>query len=164
VWFGFWFGALHAAGGLVGTVAGAYLAGHFYGYLAGPLHLLFGTDSGWVDLVSFFLIFVVANRVTGFVFYLIDRTFRFITQAPFLKTINRFVGAALGLAEGVLVTGLTLYFASRVALPVSIEIAIAESVVAAKLIVVAGILVPLLPDLIRKVQPYVPGVTLPIPE
>ncbi len=164
VWFGLWFGAIHMAGGLIGTVAGAYLAGHFYDKLAGPLHLLFGTDTGWVDLVAFIFIFVVINRVVGFVFHLIDRSFRFISMAPFLKTINRFVGAILGLAEGVLVTGLTLYFANRVALPISVEAAIANSQVAQKLITIASILVPLLPNIIRQVQPYVPGVTLPVPQ
>ncbi len=161
VWFGFWYGIIHTFGGLVGTVAGAWLAGHYYAALAVPVRVLLGSTSGWVDLATFIFIYLVVNRVVGFAFFLLDRAFNFVSLVPFLKTINRLAGAALGLAEGVLVTGLTLYFASRIALPEAITTAIAGSQVAGRLMAVASVLVPLLPDLIRQVQPYVPGVPLP---
>lgn len=164
VWFGFWFGIIHMVGGLVGTVAGAWLAGHFYDKLTGPLQMLLGTNSTWVELLSFVFIFIVANRLVGFIFYILDRTFRFISVIPFLKTINHLGGALLGLIEGVLVIGLTLYFANRIDLPIMVEEAIVASRVALKFISIASVLVPLLPDIIKQVQPYVPGVNLPIPQ
>lgn len=164
VWFGFWFGMIHMAGGLIGTVAGAFLAGQFYGVLAAPFEALLGSTSGWVKIISFLVIFVAINRFVGFIFYLVDRSFAFLTRIPFLKTIDRLAGAILGLAEGALVLGLTLYLGSRVELPPAIESAIMTSSVAASLEVFAMILVPLLPDTLRFLQPYVPAVNLPIPE
>jgi len=163
VWFGFWFGMIHMAGAVVGTVAGAWLAGHFYTVLSAPLEALVGTDNNWVRVLSFIVIFVAVNRLVGFGFYMVDRTFGFLIRIPFLKTIDRIAGALLGFVEGALVLGLTLYFASRVNLPLLLEAAIAASKVAARLTAFAAVLVPLLPDIIKQVQPYVPGVNLPIP-
>ncbi len=157
IWFGLWFGAIHMLGGLIGTVIGAYVAGHYYSAVMAWLGSMFGLESAWIKLLVFILLFIIVNRLVGFVFYLIDRAFRFISVIPFLKTINRLAGAAFGLLEGILVLGLTLYFASRLALPLLVESAIATSSLAAKLINFAGILVPLLPEVIRQIQPYVPG-------
>jgi len=163
IWFGFWFGVIHAIGALLGTVIGSWLAGHYYDVLTNWFGHWLGISGGWVKLLSFLIIFVVVNRLVGFIFYLLDRTFNFLRFIPFLTTINRLAGAVLGFLEGSLVIGLTLYFASRLSLPLLVENAIAASKVAAKLMAFAGVLVPLLPEIIRKVQPYVPGVNLPIP-
>lgn len=162
VWFGFWFGMIHMAGGLVGTVAGAYLAGHFYTVVAAPFEALLGSTNGWVKIATFLVIFIVVNRFVGFCFYLVDRSFAFLTRIPFLKTIDRMAGAVMGLAEGALVIGLTIYLGGRVELPLAIESAIMMSRVAQGLSVFAMILVPLLPDALKVIQPYLP-VNLPIP-
>lgn len=162
VWFGFWFGMIHMAGGLVGTIAGAFVAGQFYAIVAAPFEAMLSSTSGWVKIVSFLVIFVTVNRFVGFCFYLVDRSFAFLTRIPFLKTIDRMAGAILGLAEGGLVLGLTLYLGNRVELPLAIENAILSSQVAQSLEIFAAVLVPLLPDALRVVQPYLP-VELPIP-
>lgn len=164
VWFGFWFGIIHMVGGVVGTVAGAYLAGEFYDKLAAPFEAMLQTHSGWVKLLAFIVIFIAANRLVGFAFYLLDRSFAFLRRIPFLKTINHMGGAILGLFEGALVLGLTLYLGSRVELPPAIDAAIYSSHVAQSLTVFAGLLVPLLPEALRLIQPYIPGVTLPVPQ
>ncbi|MFZ5390752.1 MAG: CvpA family protein [Patescibacteria group bacterium] len=164
IWFGFWFGIIHMIGSLLGTVVGAWLAGHYYDVLAAWLNNWLGLSGGWVTLASFLIIFIVFNRLVGFIFYLLDKTFNFLRFIPFLTTINRLAGAVLGFLEGALVLGLTLYFASRLPLPLLVENAIAASAVAARLIRFAGVLAPLLPEIIRQIQPYVPGVNLPIPQ
>lgn len=164
VWFGFWFGIIHMVGGLVGTIAGAWLAGEFYDKLSAPFEALLQTHSGWVKLLSFIVIFIAVNRLVGFAFYLLDKSFAFLRRIPFLKTINHIGGAILGLIEGALVLGLTLYIGSRVELPLAIDSAIVTSHVAQSLELFAELLVPLLPEALRLVQPYVPGVFLPIPQ
>ncbi len=157
-WFGFWFGMIHAAGGLVGSLAGAWLAGHLYQGAAAWIAVAFQVDepSAWLRLATFAAIFIVVNRLIGFAFYVVDRTFSFLVRIPFLRTIDRMAGAILGLLEGGLVLGLTLYFATRLDLPRWFEQMINGSEFADPLIVFAGLLVPLLPELIRRVQPYVP--------
>src|SRR5690349_20026237 len=84
VWFGFWFGVLHMLGGLVGTIAGVWLAGHYSSILAAPLQALLGGGSGWVELVAFVLIYLVVNRVVRFAFFVLDRAFNFVSLVPFL--------------------------------------------------------------------------------
>ncbi|MFA4818548.1 MAG: CvpA family protein [Patescibacteria group bacterium] len=163
IWFGIWFGAIHMLGGLIGTVLGAYTAGQFTLPITLWLANSFGLGSLWIKLAVFILLFVITNRIVGFIFYLIDRIFKFVSVIPFLKTINRLAGAVFGLLEGMLVIGLTLYFASHLQLPLLFQMAIASSSVAAKLIGFAEILVPLLPDIIRQAKSYIPGINLPIP-
>jgi len=164
VWSGFWFGMIHSAGALIGTIIGAWLAGQFYSLLVLPIESILGVQGGWVSVLAFLIIFVVINRLVGFGFYVLDRTVRFLQVIPFLKTINRLAGALLGLVEGALVLGVTLYFAERVDLPLLFANAVAHSSVAARLIGFASILIPLLPDIIKSVQPYIPNVNLPIPQ
>lgn len=163
-WFGFWFGLIHAAGGLVGTVAGAWLSGHFYDKLAAPFESLFGYQGPWLKVVAFLGLFILVNRLVGFAFYLLDKTFSFLIRMPFLKTIDRLAGAVLGLVEGALVIGLTLYLVGQyLQFPVVVEDAIATSRVAFGLTAFASILIPLLPEAIRYAQPYLPqGVDIPV--
>jgi len=162
-WFGFWFGLIHAIGGLVGTVIGAWLAGHFYAVLAAPLEQLFNYQGPWLRLASFLAIFIAANRLIGFGFYLFDKSFAFLIRLPFLQTIDRLAGGVLGIVEGALVIGLTLYLATNyLNLPEIIANAIAASRVALGLQSFALILVPLLPDAIKYAQPYLPrGLNIP---
>lgn len=161
VWFGFWFGMIHMAGGLAGSIAGAYMAGHFYAVVAAPFEAMLGSTDGWVKVISFAVIFIAVNRFVGFVFYVLDRSFAFLTRIPFLKTIDRMAGAILGLAEGALVLGLTIFLSSRLVLPSGVESAIITSRVAQSLEIFAMVLVPLLPDALRTIQPYIPQVPLP---
>jgi len=157
LWFGFWFGLIHALGGLVGAIAGAWLAGHFYGALASPIEQLFGYQGPWLRLASFLAIFIVANRLVGFGFYLFDKSFAFLIRLPFLKTIDRLAGGVLGIVEGALVIGLTLILAvNHLNMPELINNAITTSGVAFGLQAFAAVLVPLLPDVIRYAQPYLP--------
>ncbi len=162
-WFGFWFGLIHAVGGLAGTVLGAWLAGHYYAVVSAPFETLFAAEGAWLKLFFFLAIFIFVNRLIGFGFYLLDRTFAFLTRMPFLKTIDRLSGAVLGLVEGAFVIGLTLVLASQyLELSSAVEQAIASSRIAFGLTAFAGVLVPLLPEFVDYARPYLPpGVNLP---
>lgn len=110
---GFFFGLIHTLGSLVGTIAGFILASKFAPTLSGWLSVIFG-ESGVVRIVSFILIVLVASRLVGFLFWLVQKVFDVISIVPFLKSANRFLGAILGLAEGMIVTGAALYYATSV--------------------------------------------------
>ncbi len=163
LWFGFWFGLIHAAGGLVGAVAGAWLAGHLYVKAAWPIEELFNYQGPWLKLAVFLGIFILVNRLVGFGFYLFDKSFAFLIRLPFLKTIDRLAGAVIGIVEGILVLGLSLILVSNhLAMPDIISQAIVSSKVAFGLQAFAAILVPLLPEAIRYAQPYIPeGLDIP---
>lgn len=148
----------------MGIVAGAWLAGHFYLQLAAPVEALLGYQGPWIRLAAFLVILIFVNRAVGFGFYLFDKTFAFLVRLPFLKTIDRLAGGVLGVVEGALALGLTLTLAGDyLVLPLVVQDAIAASRVAFSLKAFAAILVPLLPDVIRYAQPYLPqGMEIPL--
>lgn len=148
--FGLWFGIIHTLGALIGTIAGAYVAGHYFAGIAWLVHDKIGGSLPILKVVSFILIFTLVNRLIGFGFYLVEKLFNVISIIPFLKTINRLAGAVLGLVEGVLVLGLVLHVSGAVPLASwFMEKIIGPSEVAQFLIRIARILVPLLPEALR---------------
>ncbi len=154
VWFGFWFGLIHTLGALVGTFLGAWISSRLYLPIYEILSNWTGYESEWLKITVFIVLFIIINRLVGFGFYILDKTFRFVSFIPFLKTINRLGGAVLGLVEGAFSLGLILYFANTLNLPISFVQAIVSSDLAQNLIAFAGILIPLLPGIVNKLQPY----------
>ena len=71
--------------------------------------LFFGYDNIG-RMIVFMLLFTLVNRLVGFGFSILDKTFNIISIIPFLKSINRIGGAILGLLMGTLVVGLLLLF------------------------------------------------------
>ncbi len=149
--FGLWFGLIHTLGALVGITAGAWIAGHYYLVLSDWLGRFFGSGNV-LKTISFIVIFILANRLIGLIFYVIDRIFNFVAIIPFLKTINRLAGATLGLIEGVLVIGTSLYVASRYPLGDWFNQGLARSDLAHWLVRAAKIITPLLPEVIRQLK------------
>ena len=153
VLFGFWFGLIHSLGALFGVVVGAGFATRYFDVVTQWLHPYTGGPINVVRIVVFIIIFIIINRLVGFIFYIIDKTFRFVTILPFIAGINRLGGAIIGLVEGALVLGLILYFSE--AYPISEEFAkmiIEKSTVAHYLLSVAKILMPLLPEAMKELE------------
>ncbi|MDO8462799.1 MAG: CvpA family protein [bacterium] len=152
VLYGLWSGLIRAAGTLVGVIAGAFLAGRLFVPIAEYFGWLFGGNVNLAKVVIFFVLFVLINRLVGFGFYLIDKTFRIIAIIPFLKTINRLAGAIFGFLEGALVIGGVLWLAVRFPISVGLTEAIAGSDIARWLVGVASIIIPLLPAIVRELE------------
>lgn len=148
--FGFWFGVIHTLGALVGTIAGAYIASHYFSLVAIFIQDKIGGNLPVLKIITFILIFTVVNRLVGLLFYLAEKVFNVLAIIPFLKTINRLAGAVLGFIEGALVIGLILHVAG--AIPLSSWFAgrvLEPSSVARYLLGVARVLAPLLPEALR---------------
>lgn len=151
--FGFWFGLIHTFGALFGVLIGAGLATRYFDVVAQWIHPYSGGPINVVRIVVFIIMFILINRLVGFVFHVLDKTFRFITMLPFLAGINRLGGGVVGLAEGALVLGLILYFSE--AYPISESFAkmiLEQSAVANYLLNVAKVLMPLLPEAMRQLE------------
>lgn len=151
VMFGLWFGAIHTLGSVVGTFGGAFFAGLSYDFIAGWLSKVFGNPN-LMKILAFIFIFIIFNRLIGFGFYVLDKIFNFLTIVPFLKSINRLIGGALGFFEGILVIGLSLFVISR--FPVSDWFAqvLQASTLAAWFVGVSTILQLMLPELLRQIK------------
>lgn len=108
--FGLWSGLLQSVGSIIGTIAGAYIAGHYFQ----PIAAWVVTRSDWSEntarIVVFFLLFVVVTRVIGAIFWFAQKFLRLI---PLGRMVNRISGAILGFIEGLIVLGLFVYLVQK---------------------------------------------------
>jgi membrane protein required for colicin V production len=151
--YGLFFGLIRTFGTFAGVLVGAFLASRFYLPVADWLNSFFFGYANLGKVLIFILLFSLFNRLTCFVFYLIEKAFNLISIIPFLKTFNRLTGAILGFLTGSLILGLILYVASRYAF---IGNWFGDNLVSSKiapfLLQVANFLLPLLPEMLKKLQ------------
>lgn len=147
--FGFWFGLVHTLGSLIGTVLGAYLAGRYYEPMADWLTNITGWGGNVPKVLMFVIAFILINRLVGFGFWIVDKLTGIITRLPFISGINRLLGLILGAVEGAITLGLIFYFIDKIPLSEYIMGYMAGSAVVPKLIGLAGILIPLLPEALK---------------
>jgi uncharacterized membrane protein required for colicin V production len=121
-------GFVHTVGRLVGAVIGFVLARSFSisaaSILAGIL------PSGWARFVAFAIIFIIVTEIVGFIFKLADGAFKILSIIPFLKTINNILGAILGIFEGIVLVGGTIWVLTNFNLVPSITVALQTSSIA----------------------------------
>ncbi len=152
VFYGLFYGLIRTVGSLLGVVVGAYLASRFYLVVFDWFQYLFFGHENAGKIITFIILFALINRLVGFVFAIIDRTFDLISIIPFLKTINRLAGAALGFILGGLVIGLLLYVASRYISVGLYEQYLSTSKFVPYFIKFNGLLLPLLPEILKKIK------------
>jgi len=100
-------GFIHALGRLIGAILGFVAARAWSIKLVGILGVFM--PAGWAHLIAFLLIFIVITRLLGLVFKLADGVFEIIKILPFLKSIDRLLGAVLGFVEGFILLGGSIY-------------------------------------------------------
>ena len=151
VFYGLFFGLIRTLGSLLGVVIGLWLTFVFYLTVFDWVKNLFFGHELAGKIIIFFVLFTLINRLICFIFALIDRTFDLLSVIPFLKTINRLAGAALGFVEGGLVLGLILLFISQTSFGAWLD----NSKVAPFLISYIQAIMPLLPGLLNKIKELV---------
>ncbi len=99
---GFRRGFILTAGHLIGILAGVLSARWWSPALAARLSSLstFGIPRGWFYLIAAVLIFFVVARIVLAIASLLNSAFKILTIIPFLETINKIAGAALGIVAG----------------------------------------------------------------
>ncbi len=152
--FSFALGLVQTIGALIGVVLGAWLAGVWYEPVGNWLTPILLGHSVAAQIIAFILVFTIVNRLVGLAFWFINKIFNLISIIPFTKSLNRVLGALLGFLEGTLVLGLILFFSSRLEISEWWLGVIKGSKVGMWLIEMAGILTPLLPEIIRKINPF----------
>lgn len=152
---GFRFGLIHTLGALVGTVIGVLIAGRYFEAGAELLKgILFG-NTNLAKVIAFIVIFILVSRVVGLVFWIIDKVFKVLAVIPFLRSINRLAGAALGLLEGAVVLGIILIFIDKFPFSEQILPAIETSQMAQWLLGYGKILTPLLPEAVKLIEGHI---------
>ncbi len=152
VFSGFRLGFIHALGSLIGVALGAYIATHYTTQIA----LWVASHSG-VDIrafgkwVTFFLIFFIVGRLVGIIFWFVERSVGLLVHLPFLHSINATLGGIVSFFEGALIIGLTISYAKYLPVP-QVSALFAASKLAPWFIKMANILLPLVPEALRKVM------------
>lgn len=152
VGFGYWLGLIQTLGALIGIALGAWLAGLWYEPFGAWLTPIFLGHDTAAKIVAFIILFIIINRLVGFVFWIANKIFNIISIIPFLKTINRLAGAILGLAEGVLVIGTILFVISKYSNNEWFNEVVGNSEVAGWIMAVSAIILPLLPEALKMIK------------
>lgn len=156
VGYGFWAGFIHALGALVGVAFGAFGAGRIFEPIAMQLLPLFGGNANVARVVTFLVLFTLGNRIVGVLFTVIERTYKLFTVIPFLSSANRLAGAVFGFLEGSAVIGGALMLTAKFPIGAAFTQAVTASMVAAYLLSVAKIILPLLPAVLREIDKTLP--------
>ncbi len=163
--FGYWFGFLHTLGSLVGLVFAAFISSRYYAFAGAWLESMTGWGENISIVVMFIALFVLSNRLIGFLFWLINKIYKVISVLPFLKLANKLAGLIFGALQGVLTIGVVIYFIERVPLPETVMVSIAQSVIAPYCVETIGVLLPVLPEALKLLESsinYVEGVFVEI--
>ncbi|MFH1029882.1 MAG: CvpA family protein [bacterium] len=152
IFLGLFLGLIEAFGALVGVIAGAWIAGHYFLSFANWITNLTGITHNIIYVGAFLFLFILFNRLIGLIFWVFNKLFHIIAIIPFLKTINRLAGAILGLFEGALVLGLALYILSKYSISAWVDGSLSASKVAPVLVRMARVLLPLIPATIRAIK------------
>ncbi len=156
VFYGMFFGLIRTFGAFLGLIVAAILASRFYLEFFGLFERIFGTYSNLGKVVMFIVLFSLINRLVGFLFYLFDRAFNILSIIPFLKTFNRLGGIVLGFFVGSLSIGLILFVISKyTVLETFFGSWLSSSVLAPFFIRIASLLLPVLPDVLKKMHSFI---------
>jgi len=148
VLFGFWFGLIHTAGALIGTILGVYLSSRWYDDVAIWAQSHFAGALNVWKLITFALLFIVINRLVGLLFHILEKMFNVVAALPFLKSINRLAGAILGVLEGAVVIGGIVFIANK--FPFGLEQKLfAVSALKIYFLNVFNVLMPLVPQVLK---------------
>lgn len=153
IFYGFFFGFIRAVGSFVGVIIAAVLASRLYLPTSVLADRFFFGYNNLGKVLAFLILFSLIYKLVGLAFYLIDRIFSIFTIIPFMKTFNRLGGAVLGFISGSLFIGIILYVISRYAILETLAGKwLVGSQVAPWFVKWAKLILPLLPDFLKKLQ------------
>ena len=147
--FGFRSGLLRMIGSLVGLVIATLLASRFYPNVADWFG---GTNMSQV--IAFLLIFGLSIKLITLLFWVIGKVFQIVTVLPFVSSVDKVLGLVLGLAEGILIVAMAIYFINKYPFNDWLMAQMSGSVVAPVLLIIAQVFLPLLPEALKKIKSY----------
>jgi uncharacterized membrane protein required for colicin V production len=102
-------GFVEMLGELVGAVL-AFIAARFFAPGLGQiLVLLMPGRLGLAQFIGFVIVFVIVIRLVGWLFTLADKLLKIVTSLPIISSVDKIIGAILGLITGVVLVGSSVY-------------------------------------------------------
>jgi membrane protein required for colicin V production len=140
-------GFLQTLGSVVGIILAVLIASRFYPEAASWIG-----GSNVANVIAFVVIFGLAVKAVSLIFWLIGKVFQIITVLPFISTFDRLLGFILGLAEGIFIASIILFFLIKFPVSDWVVWQMSKSTVTAVLLKIADIFVPLFPEAVKKIK------------
>lgn len=102
-------GIIQTLGRLIGAVIGFVAARAWSPLLGGVISFFLPNHAGIAQLIAFIIVFLLIDRLIGWVFGIAASFFRLLTRLPLLATVDSLIGAVFGFAEGVVMIGSSIY-------------------------------------------------------
>jgi len=146
-------GLIRSLGHVIGLLVGAYIASHYYLIVFEWVKNLAAGHDTVGKVITFIVVFVIVTRLVDFIFFLLEKVFKFVAIIPGSKYINNLLGGILGFLEGAIFLGLVLYVISKYALIGNFfGDQLVNSQIAPWLIKIASIIMPLLPEALKALK------------
>ena len=148
---------------IAGVVVGLWAANEYFQEVAvwATDTIPFLSDSiPWVtgniiEVISFVVIGSVTFKLVALAFEGIDRLLRILYVIPFMKSINRLLGAIIGLGEAILMLSLLFHFINQVEFLKSFTSSFTEhSVLAEYLLSIGATIAPILPNILNGIKSF----------
>jgi len=150
--FGLWFGLVQTVGSLIGMVFGVFLATRYYEPAAALLSRITGWEGNLSRVIMFVIAFLIINRLVGFAFWIVNKFLKIFTSMPFVRSLDRMLGLAFGVVEGLFTVGMIIYFIERFPLSERFMFYLAQSELAPIMVGAVGILLPLAPEALKLIE------------
>ena len=106
-------GITYMIGQAIGIIAGVLIASRVFDDLARLIQPLFLGNYAIAAIFSFVLIFGIINELLGLILNTLN-VFGFLRNLPIFGTLDKWIGALLGLFVGNLILGVILFFLLRI--------------------------------------------------
>jgi len=127
VWGGIHKGFIRTLGGVLGLIGGG-IAG--YAGLSWFSSNIISLENRPIWSISIFLFVMLASsQLIGFIFELADKAWKILSIIPFLTSINKLLGAVLGLVEAIVILAAFSYLAQTFIQNEGLRTAIEQSIV-----------------------------------
>lgn len=125
--YGAMLGLLQGIGSIIGLFVGYAVATHYVNGIAHFLTPLFGGNKIAAVITGFTILFVLASKLVGLLFYFLDKIFKLVAIFPGLKLLDSIGGFVLGLLEGIVIVGISLNILTHVPVPGGTATAVEQS-------------------------------------
>ena len=146
---GYTLGFVHTLGSFLGAIVGVFVASHLSVPIGNALAPVFGGNTQVVTIVVFAIIYLLASRLFGFLFYLIEKSLGLAAKLPFLRTADHLLGGIFGFLEGLVAVAAFVYFVGSVLPNEWVQNLVKSSQVGSWLLSTFDFLKNLLPEAIR---------------
>jgi membrane protein required for colicin V production len=148
-WKGYKQGLIEALSSLLAIMIGLYAAYRFYGTGAWWLSHWTGWGQTFSRILVFIIIFIAINWLVNYLCYLADRFFQLIFKLPFVRTLNKILGALFAILEGIIILVVLIFIFKSIPVSTTLTQAVNTSLVATYLVKIASFIWPFLPKLAK---------------